>query len=197
MRMAKLEPNLIQLQRWDQRVRERRAVGAGPDAAQRDAGGEGVPQLSYCAGLSACEKGKQWQRALALLSEMRDARVEPVVMSYSAGIRSCGKGEQWERALSLLSEMWEAKFELDDVSCQAGISACSNGGQWQRALSLQKKMSEAKMVPEPYSPTTLWQARARRAISGSGLSLCSARCCRRSWNPAYQLQRWDQRVHRG
>eukprot|EP00959_Pyramimonas_sp_CCMP1952_P166073 3471045-Pyramimonas_sp.AAC.1 len=33
----------------------------------------GFTLVSYNAGISACEKGKQWQRALALLSEMSEA----------------------------------------------------------------------------------------------------------------------------
>ncbi|CAK0838683.1 unnamed protein product [Prorocentrum cordatum] len=67
--------------------------------------------ISYNAGISACAKGHQWQRALALLSEMWEAALEPNVVSFSAGISACEKGEQWQRALALLSEMWEAKLE--------------------------------------------------------------------------------------
>ncbi|CAK0804247.1 unnamed protein product [Prorocentrum cordatum] len=37
--------------------------------------------ISYSAGISACELGRQWHRALALLSEMREAKLEPDVMS--------------------------------------------------------------------------------------------------------------------
>ncbi|CAK0836621.1 unnamed protein product, partial [Prorocentrum cordatum] len=102
-----------QLQCWDQRLQHWRAVAAGAGAAQRDAGGEAGarPLVSYSAGISACEQGEQWQRALALLSEMREVKLEPNVISYSAGISACEKGEQWQRALALLSEMREAKLE--------------------------------------------------------------------------------------
>ncbi|CAK0824766.1 unnamed protein product, partial [Prorocentrum cordatum] len=70
------------LQRWDQFVREGRAVAAGACAAQRDAEGEAEARtlVSYSAGISACEKGEQWWRALALLSEMRKADAEPDVI---------------------------------------------------------------------------------------------------------------------
>ncbi|CAK0858317.1 unnamed protein product [Prorocentrum cordatum] len=67
--------------------------------------------LSYSAGISACEKGEQWQWALALLSEMWEVKVEPNVVSYSAGISACEKGKQWQLALALLSEMREAKLD--------------------------------------------------------------------------------------
>ena len=39
------------------------------------------PSLTYNAGISACEKGEQWQRAVALLSEMWEAMLEPDVIS--------------------------------------------------------------------------------------------------------------------
>ena len=47
--------------------------------------------VSYNAGISACVKGEQWQRALALLSEMLEAKLEPNVMSYNVGISACEK----------------------------------------------------------------------------------------------------------
>ncbi|CAK0803461.1 unnamed protein product, partial [Prorocentrum cordatum] len=83
---AKLEPDVIYpLQRWDQRVREGRALAAGARAAQRDVGGEAEAQLSYSAGVSACEKGEQWQPALALLSEMWEAKLKPNVSATTLG----------------------------------------------------------------------------------------------------------------
>eukprot|EP00959_Pyramimonas_sp_CCMP1952_P083521 1746236-Pyramimonas_sp.AAC.1 len=36
--------------------------------------------ISYSAGISACDKGEQWQRALVLLSEMWEAKLEPNVI---------------------------------------------------------------------------------------------------------------------
>ena len=39
----------------------------------------GYTLVSYNAGISACEKGEQWQRALALLSEIK-SKLEPNVI---------------------------------------------------------------------------------------------------------------------
>eukprot|EP00959_Pyramimonas_sp_CCMP1952_P365572 7656432-Pyramimonas_sp.AAC.1 len=41
----------------------------------------GSALVSYNAGISACEKGAQWQPALSLLSDMRAAKLEPTVIS--------------------------------------------------------------------------------------------------------------------
>ncbi|CAK0873398.1 unnamed protein product [Prorocentrum cordatum] len=128
-----------QLQCWDQRVREGRAVAAGFGAAERDAGGESAAQRHlYSAGISACEKGGQWQRASLLLGEMWEVKLQPnVIFSYSAGISACEKGEQWQPALALLSEMWEVKLEPNVIyTYNAGISACEKGEQWQRAAGI-------------------------------------------------------------
>ncbi|CAK0894594.1 unnamed protein product [Prorocentrum cordatum] len=109
--------------------------------------------FSYSAGISACEKGEQWQPALALLSEMREAKLEPDAISstiYFAGISACEQSGQWQWALALL--------------------ACGKVEQWQRALALLRDMWEAKQKPN--SATTPGSARARRASSGSGRWCC-------------------------
>ena len=52
----------------------------------------GSALVSYNAGISACEKGEQWQRALALISEMREAKLETdVIISAVLGPARAGK----------------------------------------------------------------------------------------------------------
>ncbi|CAK0898954.1 unnamed protein product [Prorocentrum cordatum] len=41
--------------------------------------------ISYSAGISACDKGEQWQRVRALLSEMREVELEPTVSATVLG----------------------------------------------------------------------------------------------------------------
>ncbi|CAK0808240.1 unnamed protein product, partial [Prorocentrum cordatum] len=65
------------------------------------------------AGISACENGGQWQRALSLLSEMRELKLDPDCKSYTIGISVHRKGKRWQQALALLSEMWEVKLQPD------------------------------------------------------------------------------------
>ena len=48
--------------------------------------------ISYSAATSACEKGEQWPKDLALLREMPEKQIEPHVISYSAAISACEKG---------------------------------------------------------------------------------------------------------
>ncbi|CAK0869074.1 unnamed protein product [Prorocentrum cordatum] len=87
-------------------------------------------------GSAACEKGEQWQQALSLLGEMREAQLEPSVISYSAGISACEKVGHWQQALSLLVAMLEVKLEPDAISYSSGVTVCEKCGKWGLALSL-------------------------------------------------------------
>eukprot|EP00959_Pyramimonas_sp_CCMP1952_P420950 8818251-Pyramimonas_sp.AAC.1 len=60
--------------------------------------------VSCNAGISACEKGGQWQRALRLLRGMRELRLEPSVI-YSAmpgaARGRCPSGQSLKSGMSL------------------------------------------------------------------------------------------------
>ncbi|CAK0882114.1 unnamed protein product [Prorocentrum cordatum] len=71
-------------------VREQQAAAVGAVAAHRPARHEaGARRVSYNAGIRACEKGGQWQLALALMSVMWEANLEHDVISYVVGISVC------------------------------------------------------------------------------------------------------------
>ena len=63
--------------------------------------------ITYSALISACEKGKQPERAVELFDAMKRQSVVPNVITYrySALISACAKGKQAERALELFEEM--------------------------------------------------------------------------------------------
>ena len=62
--------------------------------------------VSFNAGISACEKAGEWQVALLLFFHMATARITPDVISYSAAISACEKGCEWQMALCLA--FWHA-----------------------------------------------------------------------------------------
>ncbi|CAK0891809.1 unnamed protein product [Prorocentrum cordatum] len=126
--------------------------------------------FSYSAGICACEQGDQWQRALAVLSEMWEAQLKPDAISFNSGISAYGKGVQWKRALALLSEMRETKLEPNVISYSAGISACEKSERWQRALSLLGEMREAKLELNVIAPNLQVPVRARRVSASTNPS---------------------------
>ncbi|CAK0820508.1 unnamed protein product [Prorocentrum cordatum] len=165
---ARLEPSVI-LQRLHQRVREWRAVAACSVAAQRDVRGNSKAHRHQLQRRDQrVREGRavaQWQHALSLLSEMREATWNDDVIGYSAGISACEKGQQWQRALaavisacekgeqwqwamSLLSEMRESGLQPNAISYNAGICACGRCGQWRQAVSLLNEMRQSNMEPD-------------------------------------------------
>ena len=55
---------------------------------------------TYSAIISACEKGRRWQRSLELFEEMRSQALSADVITYNAAISAC----EWQRALELFEE---------------------------------------------------------------------------------------------
>ena len=74
------------------------------------------------AAISACEKGRQWQVALALLSAMPSMRLIPDTVSFNAAISACEKVGRWPVALGLLVAMTEARAWPDEISFSSAIS---------------------------------------------------------------------------
>ena len=72
--------------------------------------------ITYNATISACEKGRQWQRALGLLEERSSQGLQANVITYSATINACEKGRQWQRALGLLKEMLSLGLQADVIT---------------------------------------------------------------------------------
>ena len=95
---------------------------------------------TYGAAISACQKGAQWQKALALLAEMSDQNVKPNAIVYSAAISACGRAGEWEAALDLLDEMGTLGIPRNTICYNAAIQACANGLAWEHALKLFDRM---------------------------------------------------------
>ena len=55
--------------------------------------------MSYSAAISACENGKQWEEACALLQEMLHRSLTTGVVGHSAALSACEKAKHWDQAL--------------------------------------------------------------------------------------------------
>ena len=138
--------------------------------------------ISFIATISACEKGRQWEKALQLLDEMQQRRLEPDVISFNAAISACGKGGQWDKALQLLDEMPQRRLDPDVISFSAAISACEKSEQWEKALELLDEMQQRKLEPDVIS----FSAAISRGPWDGPRSKFSSFC---AWTPT-QLRSW-------
>ena len=84
-----------------------------------------------------CLKGEQWQRAMALLADMAEAKMEKDIMiTYSTAINVSEKAQQWQLTLELVVGLAAARIQADQIQRSAAISASEKGGQafgWDRA----------------------------------------------------------------
>ena len=78
---------------------------------------------------SVCEKGAQWQKQLASLSEIADRLVIPNIGSWNAAISACDRAKQWETAFGLLREMAHQQLAPTVVSWRSVINACDKAEQ--------------------------------------------------------------------
>lgn len=60
-----------------------------------------VDVISYSSAMSACEKGRQGHRALALLAELMDGRLEVDAICLNAAMSACEKSGLWRMAIHL------------------------------------------------------------------------------------------------
>ncbi|CAJ1336115.1 unnamed protein product [Effrenium voratum] len=156
-------------------------------------------ELSWNTAISACDKGLQWQRALALLAAMPRARLRGDVVSFNSALSACSRCEQWITAVQLLREMmqdrlsdavsygavmmglqWREALEmlahlrpmdLSEVSCGACITACGRSRRWREAVALLLSMPLLRLEPSV------------------GASNAAISACEQEWEIALELLR--------
>jgi len=94
----------------------------------------GVEAIGYTAAIKACKS--DWQKALAVLTEMQNAGVRPDRVAFNAAIAACAEGGQWERALELMEEMHAAWVVVASNSLRYFFSTESTSTTTTKSLAL-------------------------------------------------------------
>ena len=95
--------------------------------------------ITYSAVISACEKCKDYKKALELLQEMKDYGINPDVRTYNATISACEKCKNYKKALELLQEMKDSGTSEtcpNVITYSAVISACEKCKNYIKALEI-------------------------------------------------------------
>ncbi|CAE7682696.1 ylyB [Symbiodinium sp. CCMP2456] len=86
-------------------------------------------------GVSALEKGLQWEGACELLGLMPSRRMSPRAQGCNAGVAACAKGEQWPMSLRWILCMSKDTLTPDEMSL--GSFICAAGAHaWRQVLGL-------------------------------------------------------------
>ena len=72
--------------------------------------------ITYNALISACEKGKQPERALELFEAMQRQGLVPNVITYNALISACEGSHLWELTLDVLFSMQQRQIMPDEIT---------------------------------------------------------------------------------
>ena len=116
--------------------------------------------FTYAGAISACEKAREWQRALWLFWSMPALSLKADVVCFAAAISACEKGQQWQHALCLFSLMHGPRVEANRTALNALISALEKCSRWQPALSLlDLALPDADVVTfnaATWHPTNTW-----------------------------------------
>ena len=103
--------------------------------------------VCYSQAISACDKAKQWQRAVELLESMEvGAGIKPNEFHYSGAISACAKSGMSNVALQLFDAMRRAGVKPNEVVYNTLLSACPKGDA-ARAKQLLREMREANVRP--------------------------------------------------
>ena len=81
-------------------------------AVQTLSAGDG---FTYAAAISACEKARQWQRALWLLQHMQATSLETDAVCFAAAISACESASRWQHAALLWQGMAACRVQANTV----------------------------------------------------------------------------------
>ncbi|KAG5178131.1 hypothetical protein JKP88DRAFT_350398 [Tribonema minus] len=148
--------------------------------------------LAFNAAMSACERARQWRKALQLLKQAEGLGLKPDVITYNTAISACAKGGQWNMALGLLATMRNQGVRPDRISYNAAISACASVAgddamAFKKAIELLDEMRRRGLKADK-----LLDVR-RTGLEADGFSYSSAiKACARAKDSAKALQLLNQ-----
>ena len=98
--------------------------------------------ICYTAAIKACEKGGEWEAALAIYQKAQglDGKDE---LLCDAALRACQQGMQWRVALDLVFGMSSMQLKPDALCFTAVISACTRASEWESVLQIIEGMCNA------------------------------------------------------
>ncbi|CAM9822017.1 unnamed protein product [Ectocarpus sp. 8 AP-2014] len=128
-------------------------------------------QIAYGTAVSACAMAGQWEKAVALLADMRRSKLRPDVVAYSSAIKACGAEGRWEEALGLLKEMQECGVRPNLITYTGAMEACGRAGRWNNALGLLAEVRDRGLRPDTFTLNAVMDALGRSGETEKALAL--------------------------
>ncbi|CAM9386504.1 unnamed protein product [Scytosiphon promiscuus] len=98
--------------------------------------------------IEACAVNGEWQKAVSLLDEMRQARMSPDARCYGNAMRACAAGGNWQLSLALLNTMKKEGVTRTAFNYNIAMQACRKAQRNGKALSLLAEMEKDSVTPD-------------------------------------------------
>jgi len=101
--------------------------------------------------INACAVAALWDKALALLQELRSVKLQVNVVVLNSAMRGCERSGRWIEALMLLEDT--KVLGADEVSWSCAMQSCAKAAHWIRALALFEEMPQRGLQQNLHATT--------------------------------------------
>ncbi|CAM9346947.1 unnamed protein product, partial [Ectocarpus sp. 8 AP-2014] len=120
----------------------------GMEAAAREKSEAAAQSLGFEGAIEACAVNGEWQKAVSLLDEMRQARMYPDARCYGNAMRACAAGGNWQLSLALLNTMKKEGVTRTAFNYNIAMQACRKAERNKKAISLLDEMEKDGVAPD-------------------------------------------------
>ncbi|CBJ32111.1 conserved unknown protein [Ectocarpus siliculosus] len=120
----------------------------GMDGAAREKSEAAAQSLGFEGAIEACAVNGEWQKAVSLLDEMRQARMYPDARCYGNAMRACAAGGNWQLSLALLNTMKKEGVTRTAFNYNIAMQACRKAERNKKAISLLDEMEKDGVAPD-------------------------------------------------
>merc|ERR1711862_420458 len=118
--------------------------------------------IAYSAGISACEKGQKFEKALELILDMQAKHIQPNGITYAVSIITCFRSGALHRALEVMKDFLHGHADHQTLISTKPMSECIGIFDWRGTSALQDYL------------VCLAQCEVTRLIDLNGSTLVSA-----------------------
>lgn len=112
----------------------------------------------YSALISACAKGCDLGRAMAVFNDMQATGIAPDVVIYNILLSACEKGGDAHQAMAVFNDMQATGIKPDVITYSTLISACAKAGELGQAMWVLGDMRGARIAPNVITYNSLISA---------------------------------------
>mmetsp|Transcript_16418 Transcript_16418/g.31500 ORF Transcript_16418/g.31500 Transcript_16418/m.31500 type:complete len:311 (-) Transcript_16418:219-1151(-) len=122
--------------------------------------------------VNACARGNQWERAAAVMQEMRDKGMLPTEEMCTSLLQGCARNGLWEKALRIFQDMKAAGiYKVNALAYISVIEALARGDRVEDAIEMLAEMKQAGIRVDGMTYTLLIEAYQKAGDSDKAMAM--------------------------